>query len=65
VVEGARLESVYTRKGIKGSNPFLSADEMNVPDFIGAFLFVADGTGLPGPDAENKNGSERSERAFI
>jgi len=41
------------------------ADEMNVPDFIGAFLFVADGTGLPGPDAENKNGSERSERAFI
>jgi hypothetical protein len=25
VVEGARLESVYTRKGIKGSNPFLSA----------------------------------------
>jgi hypothetical protein len=38
---------------------------MNVPDFIGAFLFVADGTGLPGPDAENKNGSERSERAFI
>jgi hypothetical protein len=27
VVEGARLESVYTRKGIKGSNPFLSADE--------------------------------------
>ena len=25
VVEGARLESVYTRKGIEGSNPFLSA----------------------------------------
>jgi len=25
VVEGARLESVYTRKGIKGSNPFVSA----------------------------------------
>ena len=25
VVEGARLESVYTFKGIKGSNPFLSA----------------------------------------
>ena len=24
-VEGARLESVYTLKGIKGSNPFLSA----------------------------------------
>ena len=24
-VEGARLESVYTVKGIKGSNPFLSA----------------------------------------
>ena len=26
VVEGARLESVYTVKGIKGSNPFLSAN---------------------------------------
>ena len=25
VVDGARLESVYTVKGIKGSNPFLSA----------------------------------------
>ena len=25
MVEGARLESVYTVKGIKGSNPFLSA----------------------------------------
>ena len=24
--EGARLESVYTVKGIKGSNPFLSAN---------------------------------------
>ena len=27
MVEGARLESVYTRKGIAGSNPALSADE--------------------------------------
>jgi hypothetical protein len=26
VVEGARLESVYTREGIEGSNPFLSAE---------------------------------------
>ena len=25
MVEGARLESVYTRKGIAGSNPALSA----------------------------------------
>ena len=25
MVEGARLESVYTREGIEGSNPFLSA----------------------------------------
>jgi hypothetical protein len=33
VVEGADLESLYTRKGIKGSNPFLSA--MNLP-----FLYV-------------------------
>jgi len=28
VVEGARLESVYTRKGIAGSNPALSAIEL-------------------------------------
>ena len=26
VVEGARLESVYTRKGIEGSNPSVSAN---------------------------------------
>jgi hypothetical protein len=31
VVEGARLESVYTRKGIAGSNPALSADEFLAP----------------------------------
>ena len=28
MVEGARLESVYTRKGIKGSNPLVSADHL-------------------------------------
>ena len=28
MVEGARLESVYTRKGIEGSNPSLSATKM-------------------------------------
>ncbi len=28
VVEGARLESVCTVKGIKGSNPFLSATKI-------------------------------------
>jgi hypothetical protein len=33
VVEGARLESVYTVKGIKGSNPFLSAKILNIPIF--------------------------------
>jgi len=38
---------------------------MNVPTNGGAFLFAADGTSSLGPDAENKNGSERSERAFI
>ena len=29
MVEGARLESVYTREGIEGSNPFLSAEMAN------------------------------------
>ena len=32
MVEGARLESVYTRKGIAGSNPALSA--LNKDQFI-------------------------------
>jgi hypothetical protein len=36
VVEGARLESVYTRKGIKGSNPLVSAKG----DKQGKTLFV-------------------------
>ena len=31
VVELARLESVYTRKGIKGSNPFSSAFSAAAP----------------------------------
>ena len=31
VVEGARLESVYTRKGIAGSNPALSASLIIAP----------------------------------
>ena len=30
MVEGARLESVYTRKGIAGSNPALSAERTNI-----------------------------------
>ena len=41
LVEGARLEIVYTRNSIKGSNPFLSATkkpaEHGVPQ---AFSFV-------------------------
>ena|GEM_PF-3410671 len=32
VVEGARLESVYTRKGIAGSNPALSAKQIDAPN---------------------------------
>jgi len=31
----------------------------------GAFLFGADRPSLLGPDAENENGSERSERSFL
>jgi putative endonuclease len=34
VVELARLESVYTRKGIKGSNPFSSAKMENKSFFV-------------------------------
>ena len=30
VVEGARLESVYTRKGIEGSNPSVSARRLSI-----------------------------------
>jgi CubicO group peptidase (beta-lactamase class C family) len=38
VVEGARLESVYTRKGIKSSNLLLSANKVDVPGSAGAFF---------------------------
>ena len=34
MVEGARLESVYTVKGIKGSNPFLSAKKLFIFNII-------------------------------
>ena len=39
VVEGARLESVYTGNCIKGSNPFLSARKN--AEFISAFFVYA------------------------
>ena len=38
VVEEARLESVYTVKGIKGSNPFLSASKDKEPLNWGFFI---------------------------
>ena len=38
LVEGARLEIVYTGNRIKGSNPFLSAKKKSTR--LGAFLFV-------------------------
>ena len=38
VVEPARLESVYARKGIKGSNPFSSAGKIEKPR-NGSLLF--------------------------
>ena len=37
MVEGARLESVYTRKGIAGSNPALSANKWMAPALPGHF----------------------------
>ena len=65
MVEGARLESVYTRKGIAGSNPALSARPKQCPRQRRGILFVADGTSLLGPDAENKMISERSEQTLF
>jgi hypothetical protein len=38
VVEGARLESVYTRKGIAGSNPALSAKS---PRYLSGGFFLS------------------------
>ena len=37
MVEGARLESVYTRKGIAGSNPALSAIWLFCTNFLGLY----------------------------
>ena len=42
MVEGARLESVYTRKGIAGSNPALSASQrVMVPSSLTRAFFVS------------------------
>lgn len=40
VVEGARLESVYTGNRIEGSNPSVSANTNQRPAFGGVFLFM-------------------------
>lgn len=37
MVEGARLESVYTGNRIAGSNPALSASIIDLIDFFGIF----------------------------
>lgn len=38
MAEGARLESVYTLKGIEGSNPSLSANRTNFINEVGFFV---------------------------
>ncbi len=38
MVEGARLESVYARKGIEGSNPSLSAGKIIKPYLLAVVL---------------------------
>ena len=41
LVEGARLEIVYTGNRIKGSNPFLSARKVpDLGDFFHTFIFI-------------------------
>src|SRR5215467_12483544 len=65
VVEWDGLENRCTGNRTEGSNPSLSANQMNAPPALsGVFLFSAAGASLLVPDAENKNKSERSERAF-
>ena len=44
VAEGARLESVYTLKGIEGSNPSLSANRTNFRNEVGFFIFTKPGS---------------------
>ena len=39
VVEGARLERVYTGNRIKGSNPFLSAKHRRLPHKLSNYIF--------------------------
>ena len=40
MVEGARLESVYTGNRIEGSNPFLSAKERKLKHAKACFLVI-------------------------
>ena len=47
-----------------GSNPSLSANQMNGPALPGIFV-IADGTSSLGPDVETKMGVSDSERPFI
>jgi hypothetical protein len=65
VVEGARLESVYTRKGIAGSNPALSARSNQCPGFSRAFLFEADARACSQRMRQTKMGVSDSERALV
>ena len=56
MVEGARLESVYTGNRIEGSNPSLSASQPKPP--LGGYLFQ-DEPGLPERNREiNRPGTK-------
>jgi hypothetical protein len=69
VVEGARLESVYTGNRIAGSNPALSANQINALPTKSGGIFVL---GSSGPSAslelelpKTKMKASASERALI
>ncbi len=61
MAEGARLESVYARKGIAGSNPALSASQAAA---IAAFFVLSRCHSLRMSSGRETKKSERSERAW-
>jgi hypothetical protein len=67
VVEGARLESVYTRKGIAGSNPALSANKRTrVPSQrLGIFYFPYASQAWLGEQGGNKKDARSASLLFL
>ena len=65
MVEGARLESVYTGNRIEGSNPSVSAKQINAQPLAGFFVSGSVQSWLCKADEHKKSAHDGARRLFV